>query len=204
MAASIELAERLAERLCHDFAGAGQGLTSGLDLLGEAASESERDEAIAFLKETLAAQSAKVAYARSAFGRPAAAEAEEIRCRIEQRFAGGRDCLTWEVGADRLGPQAARILLLLAEIGAEIAAAGGTVRLVADAFRLAVEVAGPRIALRPEARAGLAGEALGEGHVGRWIEAAFLAAAVRAAGGVLALAEGSEAIAIRISLPQSV
>lgn len=201
MDSAIELAERLAERLCHDFAGSGQGLISGLDLLSEAASANEREGALDFLRQTLVAQGDKIAYARRAFGRATPAEAGQLRGMIEKRFEGGRAKLVWALGPEGFAAQAARLLLLLAEIGAEAAAAGGTVRLMTDRQGVAAEISGTKVGLRTEARAGLRGEPLGEGLAGRWIGGAFLSLAARAAGGHVTLEEGSEALTIRVSLP---
>ena len=200
-AAAIELAERLAERLCHDFAGAGQGLTSALDLLAAAGGADEREEAIAFLKETLAAQQARIALARRAFGRPAAMEVAELRTLIESLFDNRRGRLVWDVEASRLEPASARILLALAEIAADAAALGGEVRLRCAGRRLAVEAEGAKVLLKPEVRAGLDGETLRQGIAGRWIHAALLALWVRARGGTMAVDAAVGAASIQITLP---
>ncbi|HEV7158949.1 MAG TPA: histidine phosphotransferase family protein [Caulobacteraceae bacterium] len=202
-AAAIELAERLAERLCHDFAGAGQGLISGMDLLAAAGGAAEREEAIAFLEQALAAQQAKIASARRAFGRPAAMEIAELRTLIESLFDNRRARLVWDVEASRLEPASARILLVLAEIAADAAALGGEVRLSCADQRLAVEMVGPKVLLKPEVRAGLGGQPLPQGIAGRWIHGALLSLWVRAGGGTIAVEDAAGSASIRLTLRAS-
>jgi histidine phosphotransferase ChpT len=64
-------------------------------------------------------------------------------------------------------------------------AADGRVSITADSV-------GPRARLRPEVLAGLKGEPLAEGLGGPWVQAAYLNALVRAAGGQVAVELGEE------------
>ena len=191
--AALELAERLAERLCHDISSAAQALTSGLDLMTEAHSEAEREEAARLLRDALAAQKSKLAYARRAYGAGAASDNADLAAMAAEQFAEIRPSLDWAVEAATLGPTGSRALLLLAQIGADALAAGGVVRAVSasDSSWIAVELAGPRIALKEEVRAGLAAEPFAAGLGGRWLQGAYLAALAAAAGGSIVVDESS-------------
>jgi histidine phosphotransferase ChpT len=201
-AATVELAERVADRLCHDISSSAQALASGLDLLSEARTDADRDEAVAFLGDALAAQKFKVGYARRAYGLGSAASAAELRPLAETLYADLRPSLDWAVGAPALGPAAARVLLLLLQIAADALAVGGIARARSadDGSVVAVDMAGGRIALKDEVLAGLAGEPFGAGLGGRWVQGAFVAALAAQVGGRVEVELGEGAAAIRVSL----
>jgi histidine phosphotransferase ChpT len=201
-----ELTERLIDRLCHDIAGSFQALASGLDLLSEADSPRMREEALALLADALAAQMAKVGYARRAFGSaPQATPSGDLEALARGLFAGNRARLDWTVAATSLGPAAARGLLNLVQIAAECLAMGGVAAVAARrdeaGTAIVVEALSPRAVLRAETRAGLAGEVLGGGLAGLWVQAALVSELVRRAGGELAVQEGEGAVIFRLNFP---
>jgi hypothetical protein len=200
---ALELAGRLAERLCHDIASSAQALASGLDLLTEARSDAEHDEAAVLLQDALAAQKAKVAYARRAFGVGAATDNAELADMAAALFAELRPSLDWAVAAPALGPTGSRVLLLLLQIGADALAAGGTVRATstAEGSMVAVELAGPRLSPKDDVRAGLAGEPFAAGLGGRWVQGAYVAALAAASGGRVEADWSQTSGAVRVSLP---
>jgi hypothetical protein len=201
--AALELAGRLAERLCHDIASSAQALASGLDLLTEARSDAERDEAVGLLKDALAAQKAKVAYARRAYGAGAATDSAELAAMAAALYAELRPTLDWAVEAPALGPIGSRVLLLLLQVGADALAAGGTVRATSapDGSSVAVELAGARLTVKDDVRAGLAGEPFAAGLGGRWVQGAYLAALAAAAGGRIEAQWNDTSGAVRVTLP---
>lgn len=201
-AATVELAERVADRLCHDISSSAQALASGLDLLSEARTEADREEAVAFLGDALAAQKIKVGYARRAYGLGSAATAAELRTLAETLYADLRPTLDWAVEAPTLGPVGARILLLLLQIAGDMLAVGGAVRARSadDGSVVAVDMAGGRITLKDEVRAGLAGEPFATGLGGRWVQGAFVAALATKAGGRVEVELGPATAEIRVSL----
>ena len=118
-------------------------------------------------------------------------------------YAELRPTLDWAVDAPTVGPSASRALLSLLQIAADALAAGGAVRARcgADGELVAVEMAGPRLTLRDEVRAGLMGEGPAPGLAGRWIQGAFVAALARSAGGTVDVELGEGVAVIRVSLP---
>jgi histidine phosphotransferase ChpT len=200
----LELAARLADRLCHDVLSSSQALASGLDLLAEAATDAEREEARQLLVEAVAAQRRKVTYARRAFGQgPGASEIGELRALVEALYADLRPSLLWIVEASNVGPAAARTLLNLAQMAADSLAAGGEacVRCLKDGGEIEVKARGPRVSLREEARAGLAGEPFSTGLGGRWVQGALVSAVVNSAGGALRVEVRESEVVFAVSLP---
>jgi histidine phosphotransferase ChpT len=200
----MELAERVVERLCHDVSSSAQALASGLDLLCEAQTQAEREEAVAFLSDALAAQKFKVGFARRVYGLAQATDAAELKALAEALYADLRPSLDWAVNAPRLGPAASRALLLLLQIAADALAAGGGVRATStpDGVDLAVELTGPRVVVREEVRAGLSGQPVTAGLGGRWVQGAFVAALASAAGGGVEIEVREDGAVIRVSLPR--
>jgi hypothetical protein len=201
-----ELTQRLVDRLCHDIAGSIQALSSGLDLLGEADDPAGREEAASLLADALAGQKAKLVFARRAFGSaPPVTEAAELAGLARGQFGDLRAGLDWAVEAERLGPTASRCLLNLVQIAAEILAVGGVARVMARTrsagAEIVIESRGPRLILREETRAGLAGEPFGAGLAGRWVQGALVSELARAAGGRIKMDEADGAVTIRVDLP---
>ena len=200
------LPERLADRLCHDVLSSAQAIASGLDLLTEATSAAERDEATAFLAEAVAAQRTKVRYARYAYG-PAGAgiQTSELKSLAQALFADIRPTLDWAVELTVLGPAAARGLLVLLQIAADALAAGGRATVTAQAegglLRVEVDAAGPRAAVRDEVRGGLSGAPFQAGLGGRWVQGAWVAALVAEASGTVGLETYDGGLRLVLSLP---
>ncbi|PXA84662.1 histidine phosphotransferase, partial [Caulobacter sp. D4A] len=66
---------------------------------------------------------------------------------------------------------------------------------------ITADAVGPRARLRPEVLAGLKGEPLGEGLGGPWVQAAYLYAVVRAAGGQIGVEIAEERVSIAAWTP---
>jgi histidine phosphotransferase ChpT len=200
----LPLIERVADRLCHDFASSAQAVASGFDLLREAQGVAEREEAESFLAEAVAAQKAKIRYARQAYGPSAGAVAcAELESLVHQLFEDIRPELDWRVTTPALGSSAARGLLVLAQLGADILATGGLARLdvrARDNVQIVeLDAEGPRPMLREEVRSGLNGTASEAG--GRWAQGAFVRALVEAAGGEISVEDRPRGVRIWFSLP---
>jgi histidine phosphotransferase ChpT len=149
-----------------------------------------RDDALNLIGSSARKLVALVAFARVAFGASQAAETfdtRELKTLTEGVFANVRPNLDWALELDQLNKPAARALLNLAQIAASVLPTGGVARLEArndgETIELTVDAKGPRARLRPEVAKGLAGEKLEEGLSGHWVQAYYLYALLRAAGG---------------------
>ena len=145
-----------------------------------------------------------LAFTRVAFG--ASATAEMFDSRALQNLTNGifshvRPELNWAVTASQLNKPAARTILNLALIGAGALPTGGVARLTAEVVGgdvlMAVEAVGPRVRLRPEVKAGLAGEPKGEGVGGHWIQAYYLHSLLSEAGGAMEVTVGEDRVVVR-------
>ena len=68
----IDLAARLAARLCHDFISPVSAIVSGLDLIEDPEQQDMREEAMALISSSAKKLAAHLTFARIAFGGSAA------------------------------------------------------------------------------------------------------------------------------------
>lgn len=203
-----ELAARLASKLCHDFISPAGAIVSGLDLLEDPAAKDMRDDAM----ELIAASARKLvdhlAFARVAFG--AASGVAMFDCAELERltrgvFAHVRADLEWAVPTPSLPKAPAQTLANLAQIAAGALPLGGIARVElaqdGEGYLITVVASGPKPRLHAEIAGGLAGEPLGEGLAGRWVQAYYVHALAAAAGGRLEATADEAAVRLRARLP---
>lgn len=195
---SLELAETLAGRLCHDLMSSASGIVSGLDFLGDPAAADMRAEAMNLVASSARKLIDLLMFYRVALGGFAEGgdfDTGRLESLARGVFAHVRPALDWAVDIPSLNPTAARALLNLVQLAAGALALGGvarvSVRNETGWTALIVQADGVRARLQPEVAAGLNGEPFGEGLAGRWVQAFCLHAQVAAAGGGVA-AEPSE------------
>ncbi len=202
----LEIASRLAARLCHDFMSPASGIVSGLDLLADPTSKDLHADAQQLIANSAGKLVDLLTFARAAFG-PAGdiVDTRELETLARGAVAHGRAGLQWNIAPCELPPLAGQALLNLVQIASAALPAGGQVRVSARAelgwSTLLVEAVGERSRLHEEVRAGLAGEALGEGLAGRWIQAWCLNALVAGARGALAAEPGAAGVTFRLAVP---
>ena len=204
----IDLAARLAARLCHDFISPTSAIVSGLDLIDDPEQQDMREDAMNLIADSARKLAALLSFSRIAFGGSASAETfdpRELERLSRDLFGHVRAELDWQVEAPSLEKPAARALLNLAQLGASALPTGGKATLstgVSEDGRqeLRLDAVGPRARLRPEAIDGLKGMAFGEGLGGHWVQAYFLYSIVAQAGGELGFEIEDEAVRVRVKL----
>jgi histidine phosphotransferase ChpT len=206
--AEIELASHLAGRLCHDMISPASAIVSGLDLLEDPSAADMREDAERLIADSAKKLVALLAFSRVAFGGSSGAEVFDVRDLerlVRGVFAYVRAELDWDVSIPSLTKPAAKALLNLAQIGAGALPTGGVARVFAEAGEgevlLGVDCRGTRARLRPEVTTGLGGAPLTEGLSGHWIQAYFLYATLRAAGGRLDYTAVEERVILRARVP---
>lgn len=134
----LELAALVSSRICHDVINPVSAISNGLEMLGEEPDEAMREAAMELIRKSAAQASAKLQFARLAFGAAGSAGAE-IDLRDAEKVAreflagSGKHQVTWQGPAATLQKNKVKLLLNLVALGAMALPRGGTV---------AVEIAG--------------------------------------------------------------
>ena len=205
----IDLAAKLAARLCHDFISPVSAIVSGLDLIDDPEQQDMREDAMALIAASAKKLAALLSFSRIAFGGSQAAgtfDVRELESLTAAVFEHVRAELDWSVEPPSLGKAAARAILNLAQLGATALPVGGRAIVRGTcgddgAVVLTLAAEGARARLRPEAVDGLEGRQFGDGMVGHWVQAYFLRAIVDQAGGTMTYALEDGAVRLRIELP---
>ena len=186
------LAALVAGKLCHDFISPAGAISSGLDLLKDPSAQDMRDDAMGLIEASAKKMVSLVGFARVAFGAATSAErfsGAELGELVAGMTDGGRATLEWRAEDAAYSKPQARALVNLAWLTAAALPSGGTAvvsaRREADMLVIEGSAEGPRARLKAEASAGLAGQPLGEGLPGQWIQPYWLWLTIRDAGGVL-------------------
>ncbi len=203
-----ELAAHLAARMCHDFISPASAITSGLDLLDDPSAADMRDDAMSLIAASARKLVAMLEFSRVAFGASASAESFDSRSLeglTRAIYEHVRPNLVWAVALPSVNKATARALLNLAQVAANALPMGGTATVTADIIDgqviAKVEARSHRVRLRPEVIHGLNGERQGPGLAGQWVQAYYVYALVRAAGGVLEHQIGDEQVTLIARLP---
>lgn len=204
----VDLAARLAARLCHDFISPVSAIVSGLDLIDDPEQQDMREEAMNLVATSARKLAALLSFSRIAFGGSSASEVFDVR-ELERLtrefFEHVRAEIDWAVEPAGLGKPAARALLNLAQVGAAALPVGGKARLSvredAGFVHLDLDAEGTRARLRPEAVDGLQGRPFSEGLGGQWVQTYFMRSIVDQAGGTLELETAEDAVRVRVKLP---
>jgi len=133
---AMDLAALLASRVCHDIISPVGAIANGLEVLEEENDESMREFAMDLIKKSAAQASAKLQFARLAFGASGGVGAEidmndagAVVARFLEREKANVD---WRVASPLLPKTHAKLLLNLVLLGAQSIARGGTLVVSAD------------------------------------------------------------------------
>jgi len=203
-----ELAARLASKLCHDFISPAGAIVSGLDLLDDPSAKDMRDEAMDLIASSARKLVQQLEFARVAFG--AAAGVAMFDCTEMERLTRGiyghvRAELDWAVTPESLPKAPAQVLVNLAQLAANALPLGGMARLEAtqgsEGYEVSAIARGPKARLAAEVQTGLAGNPLGDGLGGRWVQAYYIHVLTAAAGGRIEATASEELVTLRAVIP---
>jgi histidine phosphotransferase ChpT len=203
-----EFAAMVAARLCHDFISPASAIVSGLDLLEDPNAQDMREDAMGLIASSARKLADLLQFTRVAFGASASAESfdsRELEKLAQGVFAHVRPEMDWAIEPQSLNKSSARAILNIAQLAASALPAGGkaTLRAVTTDGRVYItsESVGPRARLRAEVLAGLKGEGAGDGLTGPWVQAAYLQALIKAAGGQVAVELGEDKVSLAAWVP---
>lgn len=128
----LELAALVSSRICHDVINPVAAIANGLEMLDEEQDAGMRDAAFDLIRKSAAQASAKLQFARLAFGTAGSAGAE-IDLRDAEKVArefvqvSGKHQLAWQGPSVTLPKNKAKLLLNLVALGIVALPRGGTI-----------------------------------------------------------------------------
>jgi len=128
----LELAALVSSRICHDVINPVSAISNGLEMLAEEPDQSMREAAMELIRKSAAQASAKLQFARLAFGAAGSAGAE-IDLRDAEKVAGefvggsGKHRVVWQGPAVTLPKNKVKLLLNLVALGAIALPRGGII-----------------------------------------------------------------------------
>ena len=199
-----ELAALLCARLCHDLVAPVSAINTALEVMDDESAADMRDEALKLLHLSAEQASAKLEFARLAFGAgtsaPGQVETRELHRLVSGAFASAKSELVWKVSAPTLSKRASRLLLNMTILGVEASLRGGEVLIeAASAERMRVCARGGLTKLLPSVVTALQGAPLERGYDGRSIQPYYTGLIARSLGGraeARAMEDGIEFVAL--------
>jgi histidine phosphotransferase ChpT len=203
-----ELAARLASKLCHDFISPAGAIVSGLDLLDDPSAKDMRDDAMELIAQSARKLVDHLAFARVAYGATSGVamfDVAELERLSRGVYAHVRAELEWSVAMPSLPKPPAQALVNIAQLAAGALPLGGLAQLTVtqdgEGYLVSAVAKGPKARLHAEVRGGLAGEPLGDGLAGRWVQAYYVHALVTAAGGGIEADADDEGVTMSARIP---
>jgi histidine phosphotransferase ChpT len=186
--APLDLAALIASRVCHDIISPVGAITNGLEVLEEDSSEEMRGFAMDLIKKSARQASAKLQFARLAFGASGSAGAEidlgDAETVARGFMAGEKADLEWQATRVLMPKNKVKLLLNLVLIGTHAVPRGGKVAVTVEGpaaapiFTLTCSGPGARVPAGAEGYLrGEIGETLPDAHMIQPIYAGLLAAA---------------------------
>lgn len=196
---SVEFASLLCSRLCHDLMSPVGALGNGLELLADETDEDMRARCMELVADSARASADKLKFFRLAFGVAGGSTQEmasgEVRAALEGLMRGNKRVeLGWLVEQPSLPRCPAKLLLNLGLLALDTLVRGGRLDVGVEGSEVVVRAEGPRLALDPEIRAVLAGDAGAETPTARTSAAWLVRRLTEEAGGTLMLADGEPGV----------
>jgi len=126
----LDLAALISSRICHDVISPVGAIANGLEMLGEEQDEAMREQTMDLIRKSARQASAKLQFARLAFGAAGSTGAEiDLRDaeRVAKDFVQGKHSLSWQGPPVTLAKNKVKLLLNLVALGVVALPRGGTV-----------------------------------------------------------------------------
>ena len=192
----LELAALVSSRICHDVINPVAAIANGLEMLGEELDQATRDAAMDLIRKSVAQASAKLQFARLAFGSAGAEIDLREAEKVTRNFVGGsgKHQVNWQGPSVTLPKDRVKLLLNLVALGVAALPRGGTVNVEIGghppSVSFVVKATGDAARLADQVRSVLSG-ANGETLDTRSIQP-YYAKRIAAASGMTVTAEACE------------
>ncbi len=198
----LDLAALLVSRVCHDLISPVAAVSNGLEILADEDDPAMKEQAMSLIAHSIGQAKARLLFARLAFGAMGSAGAEidlgEAGQVATEFFKTGKAKLDWQAPSGAVDKEIVRVLLNLANMGADSIPRGGqlTVRIEPTRQRVAVTVTakGTRANLAQDIRDGLALKTPFEDLTGRTVQPYITALLAKKLGSVIEASFGPDTV----------
>jgi len=203
-ARELATAALLSSRLCHDLISPVGALANGLEVLAEETDAEMRGFAMDLIQSSASQASAKLQFARFAYGAGGSAGDAIDMVEAEQVTRGFLDAtkaeLVWKAPVIAAPKDAVKLMLNFVMIGLDAIPYGGTIEATmeeeSDALQILICAKGKRASISELTRALLTGDAVTDELDPRSIQAYYAALITRSLSMKVTLSEGEEQVAI--------
>ena len=206
-APSLQLAALLCSRLCHDLISPIGAIVNGTEVMRDETDAEMRDTALTLIEASANQASARLQYARLAFGAAGSAgseiDLEEARDLVANMMAKGKAELDWQIGPGLAPKDTVKLLLNLVLIAVDCIPRGGRLTVAGtpgSGGELSVVAAGPKAKLGTDIREALSGAVPLEALESRQIQPAFTGFVAQAQGAKVSWHEGDERVVLGAGL----
>ena len=205
---SASLVALVSSRICHDLVSPVSALMTALDILDDDHGADMREQAMELIRNSASQAGVKLEFMRATFGAGTIgvgdSDVGELRNLSERFFATQKPELKWALELPVIPRAAARLLMNLLLVGLDCLPRGGVLDVSGsqdgDKLHLSVCASGPRAALKPAVRAGLAGETPEGGFDGRSVQPYLAYLAASGSRAELAARESEERVEIIVRM----
>lgn len=198
----LDLAALMVSRVCHDLISPVAAVSNGLEILADEQDPAMKEQAMSLIAHSVGQAKARLLFARLAFGAMGSAGAEidlgEAGQVAAEFFKTSKAKLDWQAPVAAIDKEMIRILLNLANMGADSIPRGGqlTVKIEPTRQRVAVSVTakGTRANLAQDIRDGLALKTPFEELTGRTVQPYITALLAKKLGSTIEVSFGPETV----------
>jgi len=203
------LSALLCARVCHDLISPVGALGTAIELLDDPSNADMHEDAMALVRTSSRQASAKLKFLRLAFGAggsaPGIIPTEEMMTLSNDMFADSKPDLVWQIDADGIDKNQARIVMNLVMLAVNAAPRGGTVTVTrvshgeGSEFKLVSE--GRKVRLDPAIANAIGGKSPEDGFDGRSIQPLYANLLARDIGGTVGAAATEETVTFTANFP---
>ena len=207
---SLDLANLLCSRLCHDLLSPIGALSNGLELLADEQDPTMRDRCFELLEQSARISADKLKFYRLAFGAAGGfgemVSVSEARAVVDALVANNsRIEVSWRLASESLPKPAIKTLLNFALMAIDALVRGGTLELAAElrdgVSEIVVRASGKKVAFDADIGRALDGSLPPEELSGRTAPAMMLRSIAETMGGRLQHAVAEDALVLGAELP---
>ncbi|TBW37376.1 histidine phosphotransferase [Siculibacillus lacustris] len=200
--AALDLAALIASRVCHDIISPVGAINNGLEVLAEESNEEMREFAMDLIRKSARQASAKLQFARLAFGAAGSAGASidlgDAETVAKGFMAGEKASLEWSAVRVLMPKNLVKLLLNLILVAGHAIPRGGVIRVVvtgaAESPTFTVTCTGSNARIPANAEAFLNGESADQSPDAHMIQPIYAGLLARAAGMTMAIDKDGDTV----------